>query len=91
SLLASPKLVLAGKCRSNLDVCRSLPGQRIPLKIYRNFLIVAEGRIEGGPDGRNFILDTGTAPSIINAKVVSQLGLETMPSTVTVHGFAEHR
>jgi aspartyl protease len=89
SLVAVPKPALAGKCGSNLDVCgTTLPGQRIPLRIYRNFLIVAEGKIAGGPEERNFILDTGTAPSIISVKLVSRLGLATRPSTVTVLGKA---
>jgi hypothetical protein len=40
----------------------------------------------GAPEGQNFILDTGTAPSIINVRLVRQLGLATMPSTFRAAG-----
>jgi len=53
------------------------------VKIYRNFLVVAEGQFGGVPKQQNFVLDTGTAPSIINERLVRQLGLATMPSTIT--------
>ena len=89
SLLASPNLALARKCRVSLDDCGTAqPGQRVPISIYRDFLVVAEGRIAGVSEARNFILDTGTAPSIISAKLVSHLGLATTASTITVLGKA---
>jgi predicted aspartyl protease len=61
-------------------------GRHIPLKIYRNFLVVAEGQIDGTPERQNFILDTGTAPSVINQKLVTQLGLRTVPSSTLALG-----
>jgi hypothetical protein len=40
----------------------------------------------GAPDVQNFILDTGTAPSLIDARLVRQLGLATIPSTFRAAG-----
>jgi predicted aspartyl protease len=54
--------------------------------IYRNFLVVAEARIGGAAEPRNFILDTGTAPSVLNARFAGQLGLATTPSSIRVLG-----
>lgn len=48
--------------------------------------MVAQGRLGGAHERQNFILDTGTAPSIINTEAVRQLGLATMPSTFAVVG-----
>jgi len=62
--------------------------QSIALRIYRDFLLVAKGQIGGVPESQNFILDTGTAPSIINVKLLGQLGLATIPSTFRAFGKA---
>lgn len=58
----------------------------IQLKMYRNFLMVAEGQFGGVPEVQNFVLDTGTAPSIINIKIVNRLGLATSLSTIMAVG-----
>lgn len=42
--------------------------------------------MRGAPERQNFVLDTGTAPSIINARLVRQLGLATVPSTFRALG-----
>jgi hypothetical protein len=60
--------------------------QSIPLKIYRDFLVVAEGQFGSAPERQNFVLDTGTAPSIINERLVRQLWLATTSSTITALG-----
>jgi hypothetical protein len=60
----------------------------LPVRIYRNFLVVAEGQIGGVLGGQNLVLDTGVAPSIITAKVAKQLGLTTNESTMTAVGKA---
>ena len=60
--------------------------QSVPLKIYRDFLLVAEGQFGGASERQNFILDTGTAPSIINERLVRQLGLATVSSTISALG-----
>ena len=78
--------VRAGNRRTNRDHYGDAPQQAIPLKIYRDFLVVAEGQLGGLPGRENFILDTGTAPSIINSRLVEQLGLATAPSTSAMGG-----
>jgi predicted aspartyl protease len=62
--------------------------QSISLRIYRNFLPVAEGQVGGVSGNQNFILDTGTAPSILSAKMARRLGLPTHPSSFTALGKA---
>jgi hypothetical protein len=54
----------------------------IPLKIFNNYLLVVEAHLGGSSQPQNFVLDTGTAPSIINLTLVKQLGLATISSTV---------
>jgi hypothetical protein len=53
----------------------SIPKLTIPVKVYRGFLVVAEGQFGGALVHQNFVLDTGTAPSILNSRVAKQLGL----------------
>ena len=87
--LASCAPARAANCPANPGrQCDDGQRQSIPLRIYRNFLVVAEGQF--GPDSptQNFLLDTGTAPSIINARLVTQLELTTMPSKITALGKA---
>lgn len=60
--------------------------QSIHLKIYRNFLVVAEGQFGGIPGPQNFLLDTGTAPSVINVPLAKELGLVTTLSEITAVG-----
>jgi predicted aspartyl protease len=49
--------------------------QTLAVRIYRNFLVVAEGQIGGISEPQIFILDTGSAPSIVNERVAEELGL----------------
>jgi predicted aspartyl protease len=58
----------------------------IPLRIFRDYLVVAEGQFGDGLQHRNFVLDTGTAPSIIDTKSVRELGLATTASTMVAMG-----
>jgi predicted aspartyl protease len=53
----------------------SIPRGSIPVKIYRGFLVVAEGQFGGENTRRNFIIDTGTSPSILNIDAAKQLKL----------------
>jgi hypothetical protein len=53
----------------------SIPRGTIPVKVYRGFLVVAEGQIGGASERQNFIIDTGTSPSIVNIGVARHLGL----------------
>lgn len=62
------------------------PPGSVPLRILRDFLIVVEGRFGEQSERQNFILDTGTAPSIVNATLVAKLGLTPTPSKMSVVG-----
>jgi hypothetical protein len=78
--LASAGPARAEKCRAKPDrSCHDEHLQRIPLRIYRDFFLVAEGRFGDASASQNFILDTGTRPSVINVSVAKQLGLATTP------------
>ena len=58
----------------------------IPLRIFRDYLVVAEGQFGDVLQHQNFVVDTGTAPSIINTRSVRELGLATTASTMTAMG-----
>jgi hypothetical protein len=86
---------LASSCPHNLNHCLDAsapaPSLRLPVKIYRDFLVVLEGQIGGDQFGvkllrQNFVIDTGTAPSIINESVVKKLALPTSASTLAAVG-----
>jgi hypothetical protein len=47
----------------------------IPVKVYRGFLVVAEGQFGAEITRQNFIIDTGTSPSILNIGAAKRLGL----------------
>lgn len=81
-LIISSGPARAGSCAVKLDG-GGYDGQaaRIPTKIYRNFLVVAEGQIGGSPECLNFVLDTGTSPSVINLNLLARVGLKAVPSS----------
>jgi predicted aspartyl protease len=87
SFAVSAGPVRAGNRRTNPDRPDSATLTHIiTLKIYRNFLVVAQGQIGGITEAQNFILDTGSAPSIVNSRVATQLGLATTLSNTTALG-----
>jgi Aspartyl protease len=47
----------------------------IPVRIFRGFLVVVEGRFGSALEHQNFLLDTGTSPSIINKDLAAPLDL----------------
>ena len=86
-VLASPGPASARGCRANPDrYCDNWQPQTVALRIYRNFLVVAKGKLGKASESQNFILDTGTAPSIISERLVRQLGVATVRSTFRVAG-----
>src|ERR1700676_3083179 len=91
--LASTAPVHAGGCHTTLERdglerdgperdADAGPRQIVPLKIFHNYLLVVEAHLGGSPQIQNFVLDTGTSPSIINVTLVKQLGLATVSSTL---------
>ena len=87
-LLTSTEPLHAGGCRATPDRdgperdADAGPPQIVPLKIFHNYLLVVEAHLGGSPQIQNFVLDTGTSPSIINVTLVKQLGLATVSSTL---------
>lgn len=68
------------------DVPHAIVQERLPIQIYGGFLVVAEGQFGGSLQRQNFILDTGTSPSVLNLRVAKQLGLKLFPAKVTAIG-----
>src|SRR5947209_6033657 len=58
----------------------------IPIKIYSGYLVLVEGQIAGISGPQNFVLDTGTSPSIINERLVRDLKFVTKPSSIIAAG-----
>lgn len=56
------------------------------MKIYRDFLPVLQGQIGGLAGQQNFVLDTGTSPSIVNARLARELGWPTSPGRMSALG-----
>jgi hypothetical protein len=78
----------AKNCRVRPDHCSAAGTSQtnLPLKIYRNFLLVAEGQFGDASTHQNFLLDTGMAPSMVNARLARDLGLSTTASTTAANG-----
>jgi Aspartyl protease len=92
--LAGLLILLAGSLEStgplHAAICKVNPNpgpiagenQTLPLKFFHNYLPVVAGRLPGFPRPQNFVLDTGTSPSILNAALARQLGLATKSSAL---------
>jgi hypothetical protein len=63
-----------------------IPRSSIPAKVYRGFLVVAEGQFGGDGEGHNFVIDTGTSPSILNIGVARRLGLPLSRARISAIG-----
>ena len=63
-----------------------IPHPSIPVRIYRGFLVVAEGQFGGGIEAQNFVIDTGTSPSILNIGVARRLGLPLSRARISAIG-----
>ena len=64
----------------------TIPAESVPVHVLGGFLVVAQGQIGGELSRQNFILDTGTSPSILNTRVARQLGLALAPAKVAAIG-----
>jgi predicted aspartyl protease len=58
----------------------------IPITIYNGFLVVTTGQIGGVGEKQNFVLDTGTAPSILNERSAKKMGLRVTRGTLVAVG-----
>ena len=59
---------------------------RVPVSVRNGFLVLAAGQI-GGVEAK-FVVDTGTAPSILNARLARRMGLEVSGGTLVAAGRA---
>ncbi|GEM_PF-3199466 len=57
------------------DAERPVRHASVPVRIYGGFLVVVEGQIGGVSQRQNFVVDTGTSPSILSLRVARELGL----------------
>jgi predicted aspartyl protease len=56
----------------------------IPVTVRNGFVVIVPGQIGG--QKRNFIVDTGTAPSILNARFAKKMGLQVTESRLVAAG-----
>jgi len=57
----------------------------VPVRVYQSHLVVAEGAI-GHLAGLKVLIDTGSTPSVVDARVARKLGLGTRPTTFVAFG-----
>ena len=62
----------------------SLGGDEISFKTYRDYLIVVQGSL-GGARRLNFVIDTGTNPSVIDSRIAKKLHITGVGATLGVH------
>jgi hypothetical protein len=64
SLCVCALLVTSSLCHSE-QMPPDLNGKKIPFKLFGKYLVVVEGSI-GGLKKKNFLIDTGTNPTIVD-------------------------
>jgi predicted aspartyl protease len=57
----------------------------VPFELVQQHLVVTKGAI-GSITGVNLLIDTGTIPSVVDARLARKLDLETVPSTLVAFG-----
>ena len=66
----------------------SMPRAGISIILRKGFLVLAAGQIGGMRGKQNFVLDTGTSPSILNARIARRMRLEVTSGTLVTVGRA---
>jgi predicted aspartyl protease len=54
----------------------SMPRGGISITVRKGFLVLAVGQIGGIRGRQNFVVDTGTSPSVLNTRLAKRMGLE---------------
>jgi predicted aspartyl protease len=88
SLLLSFVLAVAtagfSQAVSDSSAYQPKPYRDIPFQMYRGYLIVVQGSL-GASQNLNFVIDTGTDPSVIDSSVAQNLHLLEVAGTLAVH------
>jgi len=63
-----------------------MPRISVSVGVYKGYLVVVSGQIGGLKAKQNFVIDTGTSPSMLNARVAKKLGLPVTDSTLLAVG-----
>lgn len=58
----------------------------VPVGVYKGYLVVVSGQIGGLEGKQNFVVDTGTSPSMLNARAAKKMGLPVTDSTLVAVG-----
>jgi len=64
----------------------SMPRAGISITLRKGFLVLAAGQIRGMQGKQNFVVDTGTSPSILNARIARRMRLEVTSATLVTVG-----
>jgi predicted aspartyl protease len=60
-------------------------GEEVPFELYQRHLIVTKGSI-GPLNGLSLLIDTGTIPSMVDARIARKLHVQTEPSMLVAFG-----
>jgi Aspartyl protease len=77
--------VLASVLVSDTSLRSTEPIAEVPFELYQHHLIVTKGSI-GRLNGLTLLIDTGTIPSIVDARIARKLQLHAEPSTLISFG-----
>jgi predicted aspartyl protease len=69
----------------NVDT-HGLSREKISVSILNGFYVVTKGQIGGLSQKQTFVIDTGTAPSILNSRLAKKLGLKVTSSMLVAVG-----
>jgi hypothetical protein len=68
-----------------MAVPETRPSEKIPFRLYRNYMILVEGRI-GPLDGLTFLIDTGASAPVLSTHTARRLGLKTRSRKAVAYG-----
>ena len=64
----------------------SMPRGGVSITVRKGFLVLAAGQIGGIRGKQNFVVDTGTSPSVLNRRLARRMGLEVTGGTLVAAG-----
>jgi predicted aspartyl protease len=69
----------------NLET-QGLSHDKIAVSILSGFFVITKGQIGGLSQKQNFVIDTGTAPSILNSRLAKRMGLDVKAGVLVAVG-----